>query len=100
MVVTTVPNEAEARTLAVQLLDAKLAACVQILPKMTSIYVWDGKVEQADEYQLHIKTSQKLWTQIHDFIKAKHSYEVPEIMMFEPKHISYEYNQWLDGVLR
>ena len=99
VVLTTVPNSAAAEELAEKIVSAKLAACVQILPQMTSIYVWEGKVQKENEHLLLIKTLPEKWEELRDFISANHSYDVPEIVAIDAEKVSEKYLQWLTGSL-
>ena len=78
VVTTTVDGESPARQLARRIVEARLAACVQLFP-IHSIYRWKGKVESADEYLLLAKTRKSLSGKLVRFVRAHHSYEVPEI---------------------
>ena len=95
IVLTAVADEAEGRKIARRLIDERLAACVQILPEMTSIYVWDGKVEEEAERLLLIKTTPALWTKVESAITELHSYETPEIVMLDSLRTSESYAKWL-----
>ena len=99
VVLTTVPNSAAAEELAEKIVNARLAACVQILPQMTSIYVWEGKVQKENEHLLFIKTLPEKWEELRDFISANHSYDVPEIVAIDAEKVSEKYLQWLTGSL-
>ena len=97
LVVTTAGSADEARLIAEALVDRKLAACVNILPKITSIYRWRGKVEESDEWMLWIKTTQALFERVRDAIKELHSYEVPECICLAIEDGSEEYMGWLSA---
>lgn len=99
IVFTTVPNEGEGQALAEGLVESKLAACVQILPPMTSIYVWEGKVQREPEHLLLIKTLEEKYDALAEFITANHSYEVPEIVAFAADKIAKPYLDWLSMVI-
>jgi periplasmic divalent cation tolerance protein len=99
IVFTTTPNAEEAETLARKIVAAKLAACVQILPPMKSIYFWDGAVQSEAENLLLIKTSDDKFDALEDFILSNHSYEVPEIAAIEAAKISASYLKWLSDYL-
>ena len=77
LVLTNVPDAALARALAQQLVEQRLAACVNILPAVQSIYQWQGAVEQAYEITLLIKTEQARYAQLEASIKAMRPYHVP-----------------------
>ncbi len=99
VVMTTCPNLSEAETLAEKIVEAKLAACVQILPPMTSVYVWEGKVQKAAEHLLLIKTLKEKYDELAAFITANHSYVVPEIVAVEAAKVSESYSAWLGQLL-
>jgi len=99
LVLTTISDRGEAEALASQIVDAKLAACVQILPPMTSIYVWEGKVQKEFEHLLLIKTLSARYDALEAFIKANHSYAVPEIVAIESVKVSKSYLNWLSEIL-
>ena len=99
-VMTTLATEAEARRLAGLLVEARLAACVQIIGPLTAVYRWQGKVETAAEYQLLIKSRQALYEQLAARIKAEHPYQVPEILAVPVVAGGADYLQWLAGELQ
>ena len=96
LVFNTVPNPEEGETLARVIVEAKLAACVQILPRMTSVYVWEGKVERENEYLLLIKTTEERYSDLEKFITDNHSYAVPEIVAVDSRHVAEPYRRWLE----
>jgi periplasmic divalent cation tolerance protein len=99
IVLVTTPNEAEAESLAARIVEARLAACVQILPRMTSVYVWEGKLQKDAEHLLLIKTLPDKYDELEAFIIANHSYDVPEIVAIDAERVSGPYLAWLNGVL-
>ncbi len=99
IVLTTTPTANEAEILAEKIIEAKLAACVQILPQMTSVYVWQGKVQKECEHLMLIKTLPEKWEALRDFITANHSYDVPEMIAIDAARVSEPYLEWLTGVL-
>lgn len=100
LVFTTMPDLREAEQLARKIVDARLAACVQILPKMTSIYVWEGKVQTEREHLLLIKTLEVEFDELSDFIQANHSYDVPEIVAVDAEKVADGYLRWLKDSVR
>lgn len=81
IVLTTLPAEGDAETLAAQLVEERLAACVNILPLMRSVYRWKGAVERADERQLVIKTTAEKVSGLEARLMVLHPYEVPEFVV-------------------
>jgi len=80
IVFSTFPNEASAREAAGKLVEEGLAACVSILPGVTSVYRWQGKIEETGEVLLMIKTTDKAYPRLESSLKACHPYELPEIV--------------------
>jgi len=99
IVLTTTPNLGEAETLAEKIVAAKLAACVQILPPMTSVYYWEGKIQKEPEHLLLIKTLLEKFDDLEAFIKANHSYSVPEIVVIDAEKVSDGYLGWMRDYL-
>jgi len=99
IVLTTVLSSGEGEALAEAIVEAHLAACVQILPQMTSIYVWDGKVQKEGEHLLLIKTLPEKYDDLEAFITANHSYDVPEIVALDAEKVSEPYRTWMESVL-
>ena len=95
LVLTTVPNVEEAERLGRHIVDERLAACVQILPQMTSIYFWEEKVHTESEHLLLIKTLIEKFEDLSSFIKQHHSYEVPEIVAIDAEKVSQDYLKWV-----
>ncbi len=85
----------EAEAIANALIELRLAACVQILPQVRSVYRWQGKVEQADEWLCLVKTHRRLLPQVEAEIVRRHSYECPEIVAVAIEAGSAAYLQWL-----
>lgn len=100
LVVMTTAAEDEAAGLADKIIDERLAACVQILPPMTSVYVWNGETQRETETLLLIKTTVENFEELESFIKANHSYETPEILAVAAERVSAEYLAWARSVVR
>ena len=94
MLMTAVDSEAAAQTLAQGIVEAQLAACVQVLA-MQSFYVWQGQSRRDAEYLLLIKTRVALAPVIENFVRAHHPYEVPELLQVPVTAGSAAYLQWL-----
>ena len=99
VVMTTTPDAEEAERLAHAIVDERLAACVQIMPKMTSVYFWEGGVQKEPEHLLLIKTLEGKFEALEKFILENHSYDVPEIVALSSMHVSDSYNGWLRDYL-
>jgi periplasmic divalent cation tolerance protein len=95
IVMTTAGSRDEARRIAEALVDRKLAACVNIITKVVSIYRWKGKVEEAEEWMLLIKTASE-FEPVRDAILEMHSYELPECLSISIEEGSPEYLKWLE----
>lgn len=95
LVLTTAGSEEEARTIALALVDRQLAACVNIVPQIESVYRWQGKVESAREWLLLIKTTSEKFSVVRDAIRELHSYDLPECIAVTIDDGSPEYLQWL-----
>ena len=100
IVFCTCKNNQEAKKLANALLKAKLVACVNIINNITSIYIWNKKLEQSKEVLMIIKTSSVNFLKVERIIKKLHSYEVPEILALESKKVNKEYLNWIYTVLK
>ena len=96
LVLTTAGSVDEARRIAEGLVDRKLAACVNIVPKVVSIYRWRGKVEEAEEWLLWIKTTEAAYPRVRDAIKEMHSYELPECMSIVADDGCPAYMKWIE----
>ena len=95
VVLTTMPNQAAAEQLAHGLIDQSLAACVNILPLMQSIYCWQGERQQGSEHQLIIKTHAERYEDVEKFIKNEHPYELPEIIALPVQRGLGDYLGWI-----
>ncbi|MEP6946502.1 MAG: divalent-cation tolerance protein CutA [Acidobacteriota bacterium] len=95
IVITTVSTQAAGEELAEKIVNAKLAACVQILPKMTSIYVWGNDLAKESEHLLLIKTLKEKYDELSAFITSNHGYQVPEIVAIRSESISSPYLAWM-----
>ena len=94
VVFVTAGSEQEAGVIAQTLVDAKLAACVSIMP-IQSVYTWQGKVHQDQEWQLMIKTDLAQFPNLETKIRAIHSYELPEIIALPIMQGSQPYLDWI-----
>lgn len=99
IVLTTVADEPAAQMLARRIVETGLAACVQILPRMTSVYVWEGEIQREGEHLLLIKTVAEKWDELCHLIAANHSYDTPEIVAIDAAAVAEPYGDWLRSVL-
>lgn len=93
----TAPNVGEASRLADMLVGSHLAACVQILPQMESVYRWKGKVERQSEVLLIAKTVRSKFEELERQVRLNHTYETPEIVALPITAGSAPYLDWLIG---
>lgn len=89
------PSQEVGSALAKLLVDRELAACVQILPPMQSVYRWKGEVCIDEEVLLVIKTTSNLQDEVRTAIEENHPYEVPEFVVIEARDVSERYGTWL-----
>lgn len=99
IILTTFPSPEPARELAHSLISQKLAACIQLIPQVESIYSWEGEVRSDKESLLLIKTTEEKYPEAEAFIKSGHPYSVPEIVAIKAEKVSGEYRKWLEGYL-
>lgn len=86
-----------AETIATYLIKENLAACVNIIPKITSVYKWENKIEKEEEFLMLIKTKKELFNNVKEKIKILHPYDVPEIISTEISNGNKDYLNWLDN---
>jgi periplasmic divalent cation tolerance protein len=95
VVCMTAANGEEATRLAEMLVGAHLAACVQILPEIESVYRWQGKIERSAEVLLLVKTTRGKFNELEREVRALHSYDTPEIVAVPILYGSAPYLEWL-----
>lgn len=95
LVLTSLPDAASARALARALVEARLAACVNILAPCRSVYRWQDKIEDAAEVPLLIKTTAARYAALEAAIRARHPYELPEIVAVPIQHGLPDYLAWV-----
>jgi len=98
-VITTVPTEEDAERISEQLLEKRLAACIQKF-KVKSSYLWKGRIEEGMEYILFIKTKRSLYSKLEKEILSIHPYEVPEIIALPIVKGYSAYLNWIDRELQ
>jgi periplasmic divalent cation tolerance protein len=95
IVLCTCPDAATARRLAGGLVEKKLAACVNILPEIRSIYRWQGDVCDDAEILLLAKTTRQAYAQVESWLMEQHPYTVPEVLAFSAQAGSAKYVEWV-----
>ncbi|WP_201328029.1 divalent-cation tolerance protein CutA [Thermotomaculum hydrothermale] len=96
MVMTTVGSEEQAVVIADALVNKKVAACVNIIPSIRSIYRFKGKVWDDEEYLLIIKSTENNYSEIEKTITELHNYEIPEILSFPMEKGSRNFLNWIE----
>jgi len=97
LIITNCPDEEVANAIALALIEEKLAACVNILPRVQSVYRWQGAVESASEIPLLIKTTADRYGALESRIGELHPYDVPEIIAVPITRGLPAYLNWLAG---
>lgn len=95
LVFCTFPDAEQARLVGRILVEEHLAACVNLIPGIESIYHWQGAVESSAEIMAVFKTTQAAFPAMESRIKTLHSYELPEIIALKPSQLSEEYAGWV-----
>jgi periplasmic divalent cation tolerance protein len=95
VVFMTAANSEDAKRIAETLVSAKLAACVQLLPHVESVYRWNDQVQHAGEVLLLAKTTQSKFEELEREVRAIHTYEIPEILALPATAVSPPYLNWL-----
>ncbi|MBV9762007.1 MAG: divalent-cation tolerance protein CutA [Acidobacteriaceae bacterium] len=95
VVLSTFSNEKDALRIGSALVEARLAACVNVLPTVRSIYRWKGEIEHSDESLLLIKTTRQVFPALRDRLKEMHSYQTPEIVAVPIVDGLFVYLDWL-----
>jgi len=96
LVLTTAGSRSEAQKIAQAVVERRLAACVNSIPQIQSVYRWEGRIESAEEYLLLIKTTKGHVAEIQSTIEELHSYELPECLVISVEGGSAEYLKWID----
>lgn len=99
-VVTTAPDSAVAEELAGRVVEERLAACANVVPGVTSLYWWEGKVQRDGEVLVVFKTVSERFDALRDRIAELHPYDVPEILAVPVPGGSHEYLEWVRREVR
>ena len=100
IVLSTAGSQDEARKIARHLVQQQLAACVNIIPHIESIYRWQGEMESSAEWLLLIKTTHQKFASVQDAIRRLHSYDLPECIAIAIEDGSSAYLDWIDESLQ
>lgn len=95
LILATAGSEPEAKRIAQTLVERQLAACVNIVPRVLSIYRWQGKLETAEEFLLLIKTAKQKEAAVQAAIRELHSYDLPECISLSIEGGSADYLKWI-----
>ncbi len=98
--ITTVSKDEIARKLAHSIVEAHLAACVNIIPNIRSVYEWQSKIQEDEEFMLMIKTRREYVPQLIEFVKTNHPYEVPELIELPITNGNEDYLKWIDAIVK
>jgi periplasmic divalent cation tolerance protein len=100
LMLSSASSREEANTLASELVSRRLAACVNILGPVSSVYHWQGEVEHSEEFLLLIKSTEAQLSPIRDAIRELHSYQVPELISFPIESGLESYLAWITASVR
>lgn len=99
VIFVTTPTSKEAQRISDLLIEKKKAACVNIIPRIDSVFGWEGKVEQQQECLLIVKSKVSVLNEVTRLVKQSHSYEVPEIIAMPIVGGNEDYLMWLDDAV-
>jgi periplasmic divalent cation tolerance protein len=99
LILTTAGSAEEARKIALALVERRLAACVNVVPRIRSIYRWKEKVEETEEWLLVIKTTDAAFSRVKQTIQEVHSYDLPECIGIDIKDGNAEYLEWIGAAV-
>jgi periplasmic divalent cation tolerance protein len=100
LVLTNLPDSGAAFNLARELVSLRLAACANVLAPATSFYRWEGKLEEATEYPVLIKSTRERYAELEAAIRARHPYTLPEIVAWPIEQGLAEYLRWVEDETR
>jgi periplasmic divalent cation tolerance protein len=99
VILSTISTLEDGKLIARGLVEKGLAACVNIVPKMVSIYSWEGKIDEESEHLIIIKSLKINELDIYKEIKTHHPYELPEIISITPSQCDLKYLEWIESVV-
>ncbi len=100
IIVTSFASLEDAKKIGHQLIESRLAACVQIQEGVHSIYRWEGKICEGNEVLLSAKTVADKWMNISSFIKNHHPYDLPEVIAYTPEKYEALYGKWVESEVK
>ena len=100
IILTTVSAAEEGRSIANTLVEKQLAACVNIIPKISSVYRWKGQIQSETEVLLLIKTTKDLEAEVYREVQKEHSYDTPELITLPIINGSEKYLDWMTNAVR
>lgn len=100
IIVTSFASFEDAKKMAHQLIEDRLAACVQIQEGVHSIYRWEGKICEANEVLLSAKTVADKWVDVSNFITSHHPYDLPEVIAYAPEKYEALYGKWVQAEVK
>ncbi|QWE27607.1 divalent-cation tolerance protein CutA [Polynucleobacter sp. AP-Ainpum-60-G11] len=100
IIVTSFASLEDAKKMGHQLIESRLAACVQIQEGVHSIYRWEGKVCEGSEVLLSAKTVADKWMDISNFIQSNHPYDLPEVITYAPEKFEALYGKWVQAEVK
>lgn len=96
----TCSNITEAKSIVKELLEKRLIACANIIPNIHSFFIWEDKIDEAEEVKVYMKTVEANYSNVKSFIEKHCSYEVPEIIGISLDQVNEKYAQWLELELK
>jgi len=99
LVLSTASSQAEAARIAEELVERRLAACVNVIGRIQSFYRWEDKLQRAEEYLMIIKTDRANEEKVREAIRELHSYELPEFITVPVEGGTAEYLSWMDSCI-
>lgn len=97
LVLITFPTEESARQIGTVLIEKQLAACVNLLPQVTSLFRWQGKICEENEVMAIVKSTHQAYPHLEALVKSLHPYDCPELICITPTTGSTDYLQWVEG---
>ena len=97
---TTLSKKQNAIYISNKILNEKYAACIQLIPNISSYYIWNDKIESDKEFLLNIKTINTMKDKIVEIIKAHHEYEIPQIISYDFRMDNENYKKWFKSIVK